>query len=212
VTSEPSFGAYVAVTALLVATPGASAAVVVRSVLQGGRSAGMAAALGIAAANTAWATAAGVGVTAIFTRAPVMFSAIRFAGAGYLFFLGALAIARALRASPAPLPAREAAAGVPPPRHQVRSAFRDGVAVNLLNPPVAMFYIVIVPSFLPPPAAPLRFVLYAALHVGLAFLCHAAWAAGFDRLRAFWSRPAARRALEAITGAALVALAWRMLE
>ena len=211
-TSEPAFGAYVAVTALLVATPGASTAVVVRSVLEGGRSAGMAAALGIATANTAWATAAGVGVTAIFTRVPVMFSAIRFAGAGYLFFLGARAIARAVRPSPAPLPAREAVEGDPPPRRQIRSAFRGGVTVNLLNPPVATFYIVIVPSFLPQPAASARFVLYAAIHVGLALLCHAAWAAGFDRLRAFWSRPAARRGLEAITGAALVALAWRMLE
>jgi threonine/homoserine/homoserine lactone efflux protein len=212
VTSDPSFGAYVAVAALLVATPGASTAVVVRSVLEGGRSGGMAAALGIAAANTAWAAAAGVGVTAIFTRVPVMFSAIRFAGAGYLFFLGARAIARAFRASPAPLAARAAAEGDPPPRHQVRSAFRDGVTVNLLNPPVATFYIVIVPSFLPQPAASARFALYTGIHVGLALLCHAAWAAGFDRLRGFWSRPAARRGFEAVTGAALVALAWRMLE
>lgn len=209
-TAEPSLAAYVTITALLVITPGASTAVVVRNVLDRGRSAGRAAASGIATANTAWAIAAGVGITAVITRVPVAFSIIRFAGAGYLGLLGVRALVRAWRGAPAALPAEGPAPGAT--ADHVRSAFREGVMVNLLNPPVATFYMVIVPSFLPASASASRFVLLAAIHVGLAFVCHMIWVSGFDVLRRVWVRPPARRGIDAVTGAALLALAARMLE
>ena len=205
---ESSLAAYVTLTALLVVTPGASTAVVVRNALQGGRAAGIAATSGIALANASWAAAAGLGVTTVFTNVPAIFAAIRFAGTAYLTWLGVQALWRAL----AP-PGRVDRDGVsePAPRVPRSAAFREGVAVNLLNPPIATFYIVVVPSFLQTPNAPGRFALLAAIHVGLAFVCHTAWVLGFDRLRAVWSRPTARRAIEAVTGAALLALAGRML-
>jgi threonine/homoserine/homoserine lactone efflux protein len=53
--------------------------------------------------------------------------------------------------------------------------------------------------------------MLAAIHVGLALLCHAAWAIGFDALRTLWARPAARRGIDAVVGLALLALALRML-
>ena len=211
VTVDPSLAAYVALTALLVVTPGASTAVVVRNALDGGRSAGLAAASGIATANTAWAIAAGIGITALVTRLPVVFSAIRWAGAAYLAFLALSALYRATLGDrrPAALAVGGQADLSRPP--SLSSPFREGVAVNLLNPPVATFYMVVVPSFLPATAAAGRFVLFAAIHVVMAFVCHSVWASGFDRLRGAWSRPSARRGLEAVTGIALLALAMRML-
>jgi threonine/homoserine/homoserine lactone efflux protein len=205
---DPSLAAYVTLTALLVATPGASTAVVVRNALQGGRAAGFAAASGIALANTSWAVAAGFGVTALFTRVPAIFSTIRYAGAGYLAWLGVRALWRALTQP------RRADRDDPTARTgdvPTTAAFREGVAVNLLNPPIITFYVVVVPSFLRAPTSPGRFALFAAIHVGLAFVCHAVWVLGFDLLRSAWSRPAARRTIDAVTGAALVVLAWRML-
>jgi threonine/homoserine/homoserine lactone efflux protein len=198
--------AYLAVTAALVVTPGASTALVVRHALAGGRPAGMAAASGIATANTTWAVAAGVGVTALVTRVPVLFSAIQFAGAGYLALLAVRSLYRA--ASDRGLVFATAAAA----RCDARNPFREGVTVNLLNPPVATFYMVVVPSFLPVTAAAGRFALFAAIHVAMAFACHALWVVGFERLRAVWARPSGRRTLEAATGLALLALAARMLE
>jgi threonine/homoserine/homoserine lactone efflux protein len=205
---DPSLAAYVTLTAILVVTPGASTALVVRHVLLGGRSTGMAAAAGIALANTLWAAAAGLGVTTILTRVPVIFTAIRFAGAGYLALLGIRALVRAAGTSGDSL--LSAAPGHSIGANQNARAFRDGVAVNLLNPPVATFYIVVVPSFLPAPSRA-RFALFAAIHVGMALLCHTIWVLGFERLRSAWSRPAARRSVEAVIGVALLALAIRML-
>lgn len=204
---DASLAAYVTLTAILVVTPGASTAVVVRHALQGGRSAGLAAASGIGFANASWATAAGLGVTTIFSRVPVIFAAIRYTGAGYLAWLGLRALWRAFTGE------RGSQTGDLSESDRVRgtAAFREGVAVNLLNPPIATFYIAIVPSFLPAPPPPGRFALLAAIHVGLAFLCHIMWVIGFDLLRGVCSKPAARRAVDVVTGAALLALAARML-
>ena len=184
---DPSLTAYVTLTALLVVTPGSSTAMVIRHVLRGGRTAGL-------------------GVTAIVTRAPLVFSAIKVGGAAYLAFLGARALIRAATPSGDAL----GDAGILDSTGRRRSAFRDGVAVNLLNPPIATFYLAVVPSFMPVPSAG-RFALLAMIHIGMAFVCHAAWAAGFDALQSVWARPAARRVIDAAVGAALLALAFRML-
>jgi threonine/homoserine/homoserine lactone efflux protein len=203
---DPSLAAYVTLTALLVVTPGASTAMVVQHALRGGRAAGLAAAAGIAVANTTWAIAAGLGITAILSRMPIVFAAIRFGGAAYLAFLGMRALGRALAARGpdlAPVPERVSEPDVGP-------AFRDGIAVNLLNPPIATFYLVVVPSFIPAPAFG-SFALLASIHVGMALFSHAVWAIGFDKLRTVWVRPATRRIVDAVVGVALLALAVRML-
>jgi threonine/homoserine/homoserine lactone efflux protein len=137
---------------------------------------------------------------------PIVFAAIRFGGAAYLALLGVRALMRAWTARAPDLPSvRERASGP-----DVGPAFRDGIAVNLLNPPIATFYLVVVPSFMPAPV-PGRFALLASIHVGMALFCHAAWAIGFDKLRTLWTRPLARRLLDAVVGVALLALAGRML-
>jgi threonine/homoserine/homoserine lactone efflux protein len=204
---DPSLAAYVTLTLLLVVTPGSSTAMVVRHVLGGGRAAGLAAAAGIAVANASWAAAAGLGVTAILSRAPLVFAVIRFGGAAYLAVLGVRAIGRALLPSPETILAR---AEDVPSDPDYGAAFRDGVLVNLLNPPIATFYIVVVPSFMTGPA-PGGFSPPAAAHTRLALLFYAAWAVGFDSLRTFWTRPATRRGVDMAIGIALVALAVRML-
>jgi threonine/homoserine/homoserine lactone efflux protein len=204
---DPSLAAYVALTALLVVTPGSSTAMVVRHVLGGGRAAGLAAAAGIAVANASWAVAAGLGVTAILSRVPLVFALIRFGGAAYLAVLGVRALGRALLPSQETILAR---AEDDPSGPDLGAAFRDGVVVNLLNPPIATFYIVVVPSFMTGPE-PGRFALLAAIHIGLALLCHAAWAVGFASLRTVWAHPATRRGVDMAIGIALLALAVRML-
>lgn len=203
----PDLAAYVTVTALLVITPGSSTAMVVRHVLAGGRSAGLATAAGIAVANATWAAAAAFGVTTILTRAPLVFGAIRFGSAVYLAALGIRAFGNAWAPSQEAARSPANATAVEP---ALRPAFRDGIVVNLLNPPIATFYVVVVPSFLPDPA-PERFALLAAIHIGLALVCHTAWAVAFHALGTMWARPGVRRVVDGAIGASLLALAVRML-
>ena len=204
---DASLAAYITLTAVLVVTPGSSTAMVIRHALIGGRAAGFATTAGIAVANASWAVAAGLGVTAVLARAPVVFTAIRFGGAAYLAYLGLRALKRAFRPGPETFLTDPDRTFTGP---DLWSAFRDGVAVNLLNPPIATFYLVVVPSFMPAPSAG-RFALLASIHVTMAFACHAVWATGFHALRGLWTRPAARRLVDTTVGIALLGLAARML-
>jgi threonine/homoserine/homoserine lactone efflux protein len=208
---EPLSVAYLAFTAVLVLTPGSTTAVIVQQTLLGGRAAGFAAALGAAVGNTTHASAAGLGLAVVFARWPGAMTALRVCGAVYLGWLGARSLCHLVR------PPVRGIRDVPrvseathPPRNGADS-FRRGVLVNLLNPAIAAFYLVVVPSFLPAAAPPRYFAALAAAHVVMALMCHGVWAVALDRVRRLLHAPGARRMLEAATGVALVVLALRVL-
>ncbi len=207
---DPLFAAYLAFTFLLVVTPGATTAVVVRSTLAGGTRAGLSSAAGAAVGNSSHALAAGVGVAVLVARLPDLLTVLRIAGALYLSWLGLLSLWAAARLPDggvhAPDLTRQSALR---PSGDARS-FREGVTVNLLNPAIASFYLAVVPSFVTASSPRGWFAVLAACHVGMAFACHSVWAVALDRLRALFHRPGARRALQAGTGVALLALAGRV--
>ena len=206
---DPLLLAYLSFTFILVITPGSTTAVVVRNTLAGGRPAGLAAAAGAAVGNTSHATAAGLGLAVVFSRWPLALVALRVAGAAYLAWLGLSSLYRVVRFSDGGMQMM-AGNDVRPTPGQRRGSFRQGFAVNILNPAIATFYLIVVPSFLPPGASRWYFAVLAAVHVGLAFACHGLWAVGLDRIRRLFHRPEARRLLEGATGVALIALAARV--
>ncbi|HYN07601.1 MAG TPA: LysE family translocator [Vicinamibacterales bacterium] len=191
---------YVSVTFLLVITPGASTAVVIRSALVGGSRGGVTTAAGAAVANSLHAVAVGLGVSLLLQRLPWVLLAIRLAGAGYLGWLSIASFRRAWRPSSNPL------SGLDTTSPRDGSAFRQGLMTNLLNPPIITFYLVL-PTFLPPSAGLLAFGLLAAIHVSMAFVVHTAWAVSFARLRDVFTRRSARRALDIGAGVALLLFA-----
>jgi threonine/homoserine/homoserine lactone efflux protein len=205
---DPLLIAYLTFTFVLAATPGSTTAVVVRSTLAGGRGAGFAAAAGAALGNTSQATAAGLGVAVVLARFPSALAVLRIVGAAYLAWLGVGSLWRVARR-------RERALSVLVPggivsHEERRASFRQGLTVNLLNPAITTFYLVVVPSFLPAAAPRWYYAALASLHIAIAFTCHGVWAMAFDRLRHFFRVPTARRVLEAATGAALLGLAARV--
>jgi threonine/homoserine/homoserine lactone efflux protein len=219
---DPLLLAYLTYTAILVVTPGSTTAVVVRNTLAGGRGAGLAAAAGAALGNTSHAAAAGLGLTMVLARWPLAMSGLRVAGALYLAWLGLVSMYRVARhadggirfssdqthpPSLAQTPARASAGQAP----AYPTSIRQGLTINLLNPAIATFYLVVVPSFLPAGAPRWYFAVLAALHIVMAFTCHGVWALGLDRLRRLFHPPLARRGLEALTAVALLALAVRVL-
>ncbi len=204
---DPILVGYISLTAALVITPGATTAVVVRNTLASGWRGGIAAATGAALGNTTHATAAGLGLAVFVARVPILLVAIKIAGGLYLAWLGLASVrriiaGRALPISGAIISGRDSIA-----QHH---AVREGLTVNLLNPAIATFYLAVVPTFLPAGAPHSYYVELAAIHVGLAFLCHGIWAFGMDRLRHVLAHPVARLALEGLTAAALLFLAGRV--
>jgi threonine/homoserine/homoserine lactone efflux protein len=211
VTFDSQLTAYVVFTTLLVITPGASTAVVVRNVLDGGRQRGIAAAAGALVGNASYAAAAGLGIATLFARVPVLFAGIRVAGAVYLGLLGVQSLFLAWRLQPSRLPGGQDRKGTAAVDRSRRSGFSQGLVTSLLNPAVATFYLTVVPSFLPARASmPGPFVLLATIHVLMAFSFHSLWVLALDAMRSTWGRPSTRRAIETLTGITLLALAARV--
>jgi threonine/homoserine/homoserine lactone efflux protein len=207
---DPSFLAYLSFTFILVVTPGSTTAVVVRNTLEGGRRAGYLTALGAAAANSIIAIACGLGLSVLVAFWPGSLSAIKIAGAGFLAWLGVASLWRAwhepdggIRMSPAPTQE--------PSRAHAGAYFGDGLAINLLSPVIISFYLSVVPTFMPAGASRLYYSVLALSHVGLALLCHSAWATGLDAMRRWFIRPWTRRVLQTATGLALIGLAARVI-
>src|SRR5438105_2622610 len=94
------FAAFLAVSALVIVTPGQDTALTVRNTLLGGRVAGLLTALGDAAGQATWTVATGIGVGALLVASQPAFLALRIAGGAYLVVLGAQALWSALRPRP----------------------------------------------------------------------------------------------------------------
>jgi len=199
--------AFAAAVFVLNATPGVDFALTVGRTLQAGARAGAAAALGITAGCVVHALAAAFGLAALLALHPAAFTALQWAGAGYLVWLGLQMLRSAWRGG---------AAATALPAAAPRSAwaeFRTGLATNVLNPKVALFFLAFLPPFVPAdsPSKTLSFLLLGAWFVlqgGLFLLLLVALAARLKRLGA--SGPV-RRGLEALGGLVFIGLALRLL-
>ena len=149
--------AFLAVSAIVIVTPGQDTALTIRNTLVGGRRAGVLTAAGVSTGQAAWTLAASAGLAAVLQASEPAFLALRLAGAAYLVYLGIRQFLRkpdldqekvaALRNEPA------------------WSMFRRGLWVNLLNPKAIVFFLAFMPQFIRPanPLLPQYAVLAATV-------------------------------------------------
>jgi threonine/homoserine/homoserine lactone efflux protein len=196
--------AFLAVSALVIVTPGQDTALTIKNTLVGGRRSGVATALGVSTGQAVWTLAASAGVAALLVASEPAFLGLKLAGAAYLVVLGAQGLLAAVRG----IPAHDAAGSR---RIAPASGYRQGVASNLGNPKMAVFFTSLLPQFAP--AGGGSFATMLAL--GLVFctmtcLWLAVYAAAVDRAGHVLRRTRVRRALDAATGTILVALGLRV--
>ena len=192
--------AFLAISALVIVTPGQDTALTIRNALLGGRRAALYTAIGVAAGQALWALASAVGIAALLAASEPVFLALRLVGAAYLIWLGAQALVSALRRRN------------PEHVHECtklpgRVALRQGILSNLGNPKMAVFFLSLLPQF--------GSSFAALLALGLAFSCLTlvwltAYGAAVARAGDFLRRSRVRRALDAAMGAVLVGLGLRI--
>jgi threonine/homoserine/homoserine lactone efflux protein len=130
--------------------------IVARSIDQG-RKAGLASASGIATGGLVHILAAALGLSALLVSSAMAYSAVKYAGAAYLIYLGI----RKLREPPV------AVSGVKPVRRaSLRYIYGQGVLVQILNPKAALFFFAFLPQFVDPKRGPIALQLLA---LGLLF-------------------------------------------
>ncbi len=200
--------AFLGISILVIVIPGPDTALTIRNSLTGGRVAGFATALGVVAAQLVWEIATAAGLTAILLASEKIFHLVKMAGALYLIVLGAQALLAALRSrrSDAATPNGGSAAVVRPGR-----AFQQGAISNLGNPKMAVYFASIFPQF-----APHGHDTFSALMtLGLIFSSLTlAWlslyAFAIARAAAFFRRSRVRRAMEGVSGVALIGLGTKL--
>jgi threonine/homoserine/homoserine lactone efflux protein len=191
--------AFAAVTIPLVLTPGIATTLVLRVSLLHGVGAGLMIATGAALASLAYGILSGSSTAVLLHAWPRALIALQLCGGAYLGYLGGRAVWRAMRQR-----SELADAGT-------HGGLGQGFLANALNPPVALFYFLIVPRFVPAGAPMMRSVMVlTAVHVTLAFTWHATCAGAAGVLSHLLSSTLARRAIDVTTGLVLIAFAIRM--
>ncbi|WP_326958204.1 LysE family translocator [Amycolatopsis sp. NBC_01286] len=190
-----TYGTYLLFVLLVLVVPGPDTALVLKNSLAGGRRGGVLTALGIGSGNLAQGLAAALGLSAVIVRSEPVFEALRWAGAGYLGYLGVKALVAAWRGD-----YRALAAGAP----RGGRRWREGFLCNLTNPKVLVFYLSMLPQFLTPDSTVAEALVLAGTVGVLATLWQLVIVAGVHRIRAWLLRRRVRRTLDGVTGAALL--------
>jgi threonine/homoserine/homoserine lactone efflux protein len=133
--------AFLAAAVVLAAIPGPGMLYVLARTLAHGRGAGLRSTLGTAAGGLGHVVAAAVGLSALLMTSALAFSAVKYAGAAYLIWLGVRTLA-GLRE-----PVEEVSGSGGP-------AFRQGMLTELLNPKTALFFLTFLPQFVQPERGP----------------------------------------------------------
>jgi len=121
----------------LLVIPGPSVLYIVTRSIEQGRTAGFVSVLGVHAGTLFHVAAAAFGLSALLVRSAALYTAVKWAGAAYLVFLGVRRLAtRAERAEDVVVEGKP-----------LRKLFVDGVIVNTLNPKTALFFFAFLPQF-----------------------------------------------------------------
>jgi threonine/homoserine/homoserine lactone efflux protein len=200
--------AFLGIAAIVIVTPGPDTALTVRNTLGGGRPSGVGTAFGVAAGQAVWTLATSAGIAALLVASSSALATLRLVGAVYLGWLGLSALWSAWRGAGSPGADGPATRG---PSLSPPVAFRQGLVSNLANPKMAVFFTSLLPQFAPAGQASFT----GLLGLGLVFcLMTLAWLAFYaamiaragDTLR----RLGVRRAVETVTGLALLGLGARL--
>ena len=127
---------------LLALTPGPNLLYLVSRTLCQGRTAGLVSLAGTTSGFLFYAVSAALGLTVVFIAVPVLYDAVRWAGAAYLLWLAWDTV------RPHGAGGLFAQRDLPPAPPVV--LFRTGVVTSILNPKVALFYVALFPQFVVP--------------------------------------------------------------
>ncbi|HUX52179.1 MAG TPA: LysE family translocator [Spirochaetia bacterium] len=152
----------------LLLIPGPSVLYITARSLAHGRRAGLSSVLGIELATLCHTIAAAFGLSAILFASALAFDIVKYAGAGYLIYLGITSI---LSRNSMPVAGNSA-------QPTLAQMFRRGFVVNLLNPKTALFFYAFLPQFVDPSRGSpvVQILLLGALFVSFATITDSAYA------------------------------------
>ncbi|HEY3337603.1 MAG TPA: LysE family translocator [Propionicimonas sp.] len=194
----PSLLGFTLLAAVVTVTPGLDTVLVLRQALRSGRRSAFAAAAGICLGALVWGVAAAAGVAALFVASQVAYAALRWAGVAFLLYLAWSYLRAAFRGGGAHTDLVSGSLDAP------GEAFVKGLLTDLLNPKMAVFYLTVLPLFLPAGYPPVLVgALLAGVHACVAFAWFTVIIVSAHAVRGFLT---SRRGARVIDGSAGVAM------
>ena len=202
-----SLGVFAVTTFVVNATPGVDMMLVLTRTLRHGRGGGIAAALGVCAGCVVHTLFAAFGLAALLAASAAAFAVVKWAGAAYLLWIAFGMLREGVRGN-GPLAVDGERAASP----GFARLFTQGLATNVLNPKIALFFLALLPQFIAAdaPEKLLAFVFLGAWFIvqSLAFL--AAFVLVVAPLRRWRPPSGATRALHVAGAGLFVWLAARL--
>ena len=207
--------------ALIVLLPGPDTLVVVRNLIRGGRRSAALTVIGVLSGLTVWVVAAALGLAAVLRASHDGYTALRLVGAVYLIWLGVNSLR--IRYRPSNIGPRDTGPSstgpstgdevqIPdPPRRIVGTGYRAGLATDLLNPKVGVFFVSFLPGFVPAGhAVGPTSLMFGAIFVVETAVYFALLLALAARVTKWMSEPRVRRRLDRATGLVLIGFGLRI--
>jgi RhtB (resistance to homoserine/threonine) family protein len=185
----------VAITSVVMVTPGPDMLLVLRNTVVAGRRAGLRTSCGVLAGNLVHITYCLLGIGLLIAKSIVAFSALKYAAAAYLVYLGIMSF----RAGNEPIEAGEVES------HGIsRRWFLQGFINNVLNPKGALFYLGVFTVVITPGTSAAVMLLLVSSMMLISASFWLLFVATLDRptVRGWFSR--SQRAVNRVCGAVLI--------
>lgn len=191
---------------VLFLTPGPGIAAMIARTLDAGPWNAATYGLGILTGDIFWFTLAVTGLSALATQLEAFWLVAKIIGAGYLGWMAVRAFWSAgTGARPKPVFPHDSKRGF-------AATYAAGVAMPLSNPKPIVFYLTLVPAFVPiDQITPAVYALMIGLMVGLAVPTAALYILSAHKARDWMKTPAVRRGTDIVTGVVMTAIAFILL-
>ena len=198
---------------LMAVAPGPSNAFLMAQTFANGRTAGMQSAFGFALGGVVHTFFAVIGLSAILKASPAAYSAVQYAGAAYLCYLGFMMIKSTLKNTTTATQTQSE------DKPQVSTAKKSNVMfqammTEVLNPKVALFFIAFIPQFVDPSLSSATFQLafFGLLYPIFAFPIDCTYIYFGDKIAQFFRQhPNSQLWIDRVTGMIFIALAINLL-
>lgn len=203
--SLPVLAAFTAAAIVIILSPGPDMTLFLARTLGQGRGAGFASYLGATAGLLVHTVFAAFGLSALLAASADAFTAVKIAGALYLFWLAVDAIRNGSALTLEKTGEKQ---------QNFRAVFMRGFWINLLNPKIILFFVTFLPQFVTAgdPDAAARLIFFGLYFIALAFPVCSLLILMADRIAAWVRRSAwATRVLDWVFAGVLATFAVRLL-
>jgi len=190
------FFTFLVLSLFVVMSPGIDTALITKRTISDGRKDGYKMALGITTGSLVHTFAAAFGLSAILMQSAVAFEIVKYVGAIYLIYLGLSSfISRKKNKGSTKKDDLE----------MKKSAFKQGLFSNVLNPKVAMFFLTFLPQFVKAGEnATQQLIIMGIIYTALSITWFFIYVFFINYLRVWLLSPKVQRTMDQATGLVLI--------